>query len=61
MATTIDPQLFSKIMTLPKKVRLDVLEFAGSTPVGPVQLDKIINDLMSTPVDPGKDAAVKVA
>ena len=61
MATTIDPQLFSKIMALPKAVRLDLLEFVGSTPVGPKQLERIIDDLMSHPVDPGKGTAVKVA
>jgi hypothetical protein len=61
MATNIDPKLFSRIMALPKAVRLDVLEFAGSSSVGPTQLDKIVDDLLSQPVDPGKDSAVNVA
>jgi len=61
MATRIDPLLFSRIMTLPTAVRLDLLEFAGSTIIGPVQLEKIVNDLLSRPVDPGKDERVRVA
>jgi len=61
MATHIDPKLFSRIMALPKAVRLDLLEFTGSTYVGPVQLDQIVNDLTSLPVDPGKDQLVEVA
>jgi len=55
MATQIDPVLFSRIMALPEAVRLDLLEFTGSATVGPVQLRKIVNDLSSLPVDPGKD------
>lgn len=61
MATIIDPKLFSRIMALPKAERLDLLEFVGSASVGPMQLDKILSDLTSLPVDPGKDPMVEVA
>ena len=61
MATNIDPKLFSRIMALPMAVRLDLLEFTGSTYVGPEQLEQIIQDLTSLPVDPGKDLMVEVA
>mgnify|MGYP005671052349 CR=1 FL=1 len=60
MATDIDPKLFSRIMALPTTVRLDLLEFTGSTYVGPVQLEQIVDDLSSLPVDPGKDILVEV-
>jgi hypothetical protein len=58
MAMSIDPELFSRIMALPKAVRLDLLEFVGSASVGPQQLEKIVCDHSSHPVDPGKDKAV---
>ena len=61
LATAIDPELFSRIMALPKAVRLDLLEFIGSASVGSKQLEKIVNDLSSHPVDPGEDKAVNVA
>lgn len=61
MATCIEPKLFLRIMALPAAERLDLLEFAGSTNIGPVQLKKIINDLMLQPVDPGKVTRGKVA
>jgi len=61
MATNIDPKLFSRIMALPMAVRLDLLEFTGSTYVAPEQLELIIEDLTSQPVDPGNDTLVEVA
>ena len=61
MATSIDPKLFFRIMALPKAERLDLLEFVGSASVGPQQLVKIVNDLTSHPVDPGKDTVCGVA
>jgi len=53
MTTKIDAALFTKIVALPKKERLDLFEFIGSASVGPIQFGKIINDLTSHPVDPG--------
>jgi hypothetical protein len=61
MATDIDPKLFSRIMALPTAARRDVLGFIGSTYVDPVQLEQIVEDLTSLPVDPGKDLMVEVA
>lgn len=54
MATRIDPKLFSRIMALPKNARLDLLEFAGATGIGSAQLEKIVDDLTSQPLDPGQ-------
>lgn len=61
MATDIEPKLFLQIMSLPTEQRLDLLEFAASAHVGPVQLAKIVGDLKSLPVDPGQDLKDHVA
>ena len=61
MATDIGPNLFLEIMSLPSELRLDLLEFAGSAHVGPIQLAKIVKDLKSLPVDPGQDLKDQVA
>ena len=50
MNARIDPTLFSKIMSLPKAARLDLLEFAASASVGPEQLENIVKDM-----DPAND------
>jgi len=42
---TIDPDLFTKLMTLPDAARLDLLEFLGATPVGEDHLNKLIDDI----------------
>lgn len=43
--TSIAPDVFTKLMTLPDGVRLDLLEFLGATPVGEQQLNQLIHDI----------------
>jgi len=38
----IDPKLFSSLMQLPDKMRTDLLEFIGATPVSPAELSSLI-------------------
>ncbi|WP_166418483.1 hypothetical protein [Cochlodiniinecator piscidefendens] len=44
----IDPDLFTKLMTLPQGKRMDLLEFLGATPVGNAQLNRLIEDIESS-------------
>lgn len=42
---TINPDLFTKLMSLPDGARLDLLEFLGATPVGEEQLNTLISEI----------------
>lgn len=43
--TTIAPDVFTKLMTLPAGQRLDLLEFLGATPVEEAQLTQLIESI----------------
>lgn len=45
----IDPALFTRLMRLPDAARGDLLEFLGGTPVGPAELERMIDSHMLRP------------
>lgn len=42
---TIDPNLFTRLMRLPDAVRVDLLEFLGSSPIADIQLSDLIEKI----------------
>lgn len=57
MQSTIEPSVFARIMSLPLSLRLDLLEFLGSTPMSPSGIERAIRilareDMQRIPRDP---------
>lgn len=42
---SIDPNLFTRLMGLPDAVRVDLLEFLGSSPIADIQLSDLIEKI----------------
>jgi len=42
---SIDPNLFTRLMRLPDAVRVDLLEFLGSSPIADIQLSDLIEKI----------------
>lgn len=47
MSRSIRPDLFAKVMALPKNMREDLLELLGGSPIEDAQLIEIMSDLTS--------------
>ncbi|WP_168193233.1 hypothetical protein [Rhodophyticola sp. CCM32] len=43
MSEKINPEIFARLMKLPKPVRDDLLEFLGETPVADEELERLID------------------
>ena len=42
---SIDPNLFTRLMRLPDAIRVDLLEFLGSSPIADIQLSDLIEKI----------------
>lgn len=49
----INPNLFARLMWLPDSVRVDLLEYVGSTPVADAHLERMI-EFLSASLEPGR-------
>lgn len=51
MKIRLEPSVFARIMSLPNSMRLDVLEFLGSTPVAPNSVEALVASVAVRPTD----------